>query len=88
MFLKIIENINSNPTTTYLCKQYYKTKLKLYFWDAMWLYGLVHWGGDRIGITTLCEQRGLKDWEWIAGTSLQLPTESRQLYHKMCTIPL
>lgn len=88
MFLKIIENINSTPTTTYLRKQYYKTKLKLYFWDTMWLYGLVHWGGDQIGITPLHEQRVSKDWKWITGTSFQLPGESRQLHHKMCTIPL
>jgi hypothetical protein len=70
MFLKIIENTNSNPTTTYLCKQYYKTKLKLYFWDTVWLYGLVHWGGDRIGITPFNEQRVSMDWEWITGISL------------------
>lgn len=88
IFLKIIENINSNPTTTYLCKQYYKTKLKLYLWDTMWLCGLVHWGGDWIGITLLHEQRVSKDWKWITGTSLQLPGERRQLHHKMCTIPL
>jgi len=83
MFLKIIENINSNLTTTYLLK-HYKTKLKLYFWDTMWLYGLVHWDSDWIGITPILEQ----DWEWITGTSLQLPGESRQLHHKMYTIPV
>jgi len=55
MFIKIIENINPNPTTPYLHKQYHKTKLKLYFWDTMWLYGLAHCGGDRIGVTPLHE---------------------------------
>ena len=39
----------------------YKTKLKLYFCDTMWLYGPDQLAGDQIGIPALYEQTGLKD---------------------------